>query len=413
VVFNSMTKDSTVAAHHSNKVSRPNGKSISLGQCHDELVLLTIEGDPGTGEGKRRTNGKTIDVVAEYSTISANNDDSISHGHDEPVVLAIEGDPGTGKRERWLNRKPAAIGRYDPMAEYSAISADNDDPIAHRHDEPVFLAIEGDPRTRAGNGRHDMERVQPGLDAAHNAGESGWIQEVMSEHMAVPPDHKNAAAELDDKPVVVTVECNPRARNPVVLRFGTLEEIGRNVAPRVNIHQHTHEIVRKPDYEPPVAGATHRRSHVNLQALIVDPAKYETDLRRPGSVGANSTAGEIRPRRRLPHWQPRRRRGSWSDRFHVRAEVGGGDLRPIAELAADLARWRAGGRNCSLRSGRLWPGCGPNVAQRSQAWKARPGIRLSRDAWPFAQLSTPPHRPLLSVGDRQRPMLRARGGHGR
>jgi hypothetical protein len=54
----------------------------------------------------------------------------------------------------------------------------------------------------------------------------------------------------------------------------------------------------------------------------------------------------------------------------------------------------------------VWP-------QRSRAWKARPGIRLSRDAWPFAQLSTPPHRPLLSVGDRQRPMLRARGGHGR
>jgi hypothetical protein len=152
-----MTKDSTVAAHHRNKVGRPYGEWIGLGQRHDELVLLTIEGDPGTGEGKRRTNGITINVVAEYSSISAN----------------------------------------------------NDDPILPRHDEPVGIAVEGDPRTGAGNGRHDMERAQPGLNAAHNAGESGWIQEVMSEHVAVPPDHKYAAAEMDDEPVVVTVECDP------------------------------------------------------------------------------------------------------------------------------------------------------------------------------------------------------------
>jgi hypothetical protein len=212
-----MTKDSTVAAHHGNKVGRPYGEWIRLGQRHDELVLLTIEGDPGTGEGKRWTNGIAINVVAEYSSISANNDDPILPRHDEPIVIAVEGDPRTGKRERWLNRKAAATGISDIVAEYSSISANNDDPTLQRHDipafygddEPVGIAVEGDPRTGAGNGRHDMERAQPGRDAAHNAEESGWIQEVMSEHVAVPPDHKYAAAEMDDEPVVVTVECDP------------------------------------------------------------------------------------------------------------------------------------------------------------------------------------------------------------
>jgi hypothetical protein len=60
---------------------------------------------------------------------------------------------------------------------------------------------------------------------------------------------------------------------------------------------------------------------------------------------------------------------------------------------------------------------GPDVApmwpQQSRAWKARPGTPLSRDATPTAQVKALPDRPLLSVGDREGPLLRARGGHGR
>jgi len=49
----------------------------------------------------------------------------------------------------------------------------------------------------------------------------------------------------------------------------------------------------------------------------------------------------------------------------------------------------------------------------SRAWKARPSGPLSRDPTPMAQLKVSLDRPLLSVVDRQRPMLRARRGHGR
>jgi hypothetical protein len=49
----------------------------------------------------------------------------------------------------------------------------------------------------------------------------------------------------------------------------------------------------------------------------------------------------------------------------------------------------------------------------SRAWKARPGGPFTADARPMAQLSDRLDRPLLSVGDRQEPLLRARGGHGR
>src|SRR5215218_5699937 len=59
---------------------------------------------------------------------------------------------------------------------------------------------------------------------------------------------------------------------------------------------------------------------------------------------------------------------------------------------------------------------GPDVApmwpRRSRAWKARPGGLLNRNAAPMAQLRAAPDRPLLSVGDRWVPLLRARGGHG-
>ena len=60
---------------------------------------------------------------------------------------------------------------------------------------------------------------------------------------------------------------------------------------------------------------------------------------------------------------------------------------------------------------------GPDVApmwpQRSRAWKARPGSPLSRDPTPTAQVRLVRDRPLLTVRDRQMPVLRARGGHGR
>jgi hypothetical protein len=53
------------------------------------------------------------------------------------------------------------------------------------------------------------------------------------------------------------------------------------------------------------------------------------------------------------------------------------------------------------------------IEPASRAWKARPGSRLSRDPTPMAQVRSGRDRPLLTVRDRQMPMLRARGGHGR
>ena len=50
---------------------------------------------------------------------------------------------------------------------------------------------------------------------------------------------------------------------------------------------------------------------------------------------------------------------------------------------------------------------------RSRAWKARPGSPSTPDATPMAQVKPPCDRPLLTVRDRQMPVLRARGGHGR
>jgi hypothetical protein len=60
---------------------------------------------------------------------------------------------------------------------------------------------------------------------------------------------------------------------------------------------------------------------------------------------------------------------------------------------------------------------GPNVApmwpQRSRPWQARPDRPSMLDATPKAQVKALPERPPLSVGDREGPLLRARGGHGR
>jgi hypothetical protein len=49
------------------------------------------------------------------------------------------------------------------------------------------------------------------------------------------------------------------------------------------------------------------------------------------------------------------------------AGAGRGDLQRRPGLACELGRWRPGGDRCyPLRSGRSWPGCGPEVAQRSR-----------------------------------------------
>jgi hypothetical protein len=49
----------------------------------------------------------------------------------------------------------------------------------------------------------------------------------------------------------------------------------------------------------------------------------------------------------------------------------------------------------------------------SQAWKARPVPPSRPDPTPMAQVRAACCRPLLTVSDRQLPMLRAHGGHGR
>jgi hypothetical protein len=54
----------------------------------------------------------------------------------------------------------------------------------------------------------------------------------------------------------------------------------------------------------------------------------------------------------------------------------------------------------------MWP-------RRSRAWKARPVPSFGPDAAPMPQVRPECDRPLLTVKDRQWPMLRARGGHGR
>jgi hypothetical protein len=75
-----------------------------------------------------------------------------------------------------------------------------------------------------------------------------------------------------------------------------------------------------------------------------------------------------------------------------------------------VARRPGGSGQCRpLRSAGSWP----RRPQRSRAGKARPIPFTRPDARPMAQLSAPTDRPLLSLGDRQGPLLRARGGHGR
>jgi hypothetical protein len=60
---------------------------------------------------------------------------------------------------------------------------------------------------------------------------------------------------------------------------------------------------------------------------------------------------------------------------------------------------------------------GPDVAQmwpqRSRAWKARPGSPSNGETTSIGEVRAVCDQPLLSVRDRQMPVLRARGGHGR
>src|SRR4029453_15767413 len=86
-------------------------------------------------------------------------------------------------------------------------------------------------------------------------------------------------------------------------------------------------------------------------------------------------------------------------------------LHPPAALA--WSTWLEGGPMAArLRPARLVERV-TGIEPASRAWKARPGSPLSRHASRMPQFSAPLNRPLLSVGNRQGPMLRAQGGHGR
>jgi hypothetical protein len=92
------------------------------------------------------------------------------------------------------------------------------------------------------------------------------------------------------------------------------------------------------------------------------------------------------------------------------------------QLRASRSRRRADARPVALRRGRAADN-GAELGGRmervlgieptSRAWKARPVPAFRPDATPMTQVRAACCRPLLSVSDRQLPMLRARGGHGR
>ena len=127
-----------------------------------------------------------------------------------------------------------------------------------------------------------------------------------------------------------------------------------------------------------------------------------------------------------PSWAPRsrgqapkgrgsRRRGAaaskWDSNpapgcFAVRGRSGG----PPVTCDSDLPTVTARARQEPAVSDAVRTQRGPGL----RAWKARPDSPLSRDPTPMAQVrSCATDRPLLTVSDRQMPMLRARGGHAR
>jgi hypothetical protein len=90
--------------------------------------------------------------------------------------------------------------------------------------------------------------------------------------------------------------------------------------------------------------------------------------------------------------------------------------RPAAEGRVWLVSWENAEPlvtvlSAAIRSivARMWPQRGPGL----RAWKARPGSPSTPDTTPMAQVRSVWDRPLLTVADRQMPMLRARRGHGR
>jgi hypothetical protein len=79
----------------------------------------------------------------------------------------------------------------------------------------------------------------------------------------------------------------------------------------------------------------------------------------------------------------------------------------------ELLNWGVGRPPVSAVVRDLPVECGPDVAPRSRAWKARPVPSFRPDATPLPQVRASSDRPLLSVSDRQLPALRVRGGHSR
>ena len=71
------------------------------------------------------------------------------------------------------------------------------------------------------------------------------------------------------------------------------------------------------------------------------------------------------------------------------------------------------GRSRPLRSGRSWPGCGPDVAPLVPSLEGASRHSAQPRCYREWQLTASRDCPLLSVRDRLGPMLRARGGHGR
>src|SRR5512132_810999 len=98
-----------------------------------------------------------------------------------------------------------------------------------------------------------------------------------------------------------------------------------------------------------------------------------------------------------PSWHPATTRGS-SVTSPVSCSTG----------RATLTTPRGDGQAADQRD----PAREPWIAE-SPAWKARPVLSSRPDGTPMAQVSPAGDRPLLSVGDRQLPVLRARGGQGR
>src|SRR5918993_5739208 len=130
----------------------------------------------------------------------------------------------------------------------------------------------------------------------------------------------------------------------------------------------------------------------------------------PSGMVTSSVAGEARPGQPLALLASRSAARQPGDLFRVR------DRRALAATCAvwpNVAGEQAGSgtasdRCCPLQSVVRGPDVAPMWPQRSRAWKARPESPLSRDSTPMPQVRSVCDRPLLTVRDRQMPVLRAR-----